>query len=428
MLIVTYLTWMALARPRPLLLPVASSSGLRGLMRPAPLLDKMGGFAVAGHTGSLKKMSGWLKRPTESDRDALLPVTKKARSMTSKEMRLREQFRLSPVDIQKGEMSLLESQAVGEPCADCYKSLMLRFENFCEENGFKADTDASLDMALLEFYDHLFMEEEPLDQGTKTLAAVGHHRPRFHRSSRTGLLPRARRALQGWQRIAPLPTRLPLPWIAVAGIAMVLAADGHPKAAVAVMVGADAYLRPGEIRGILPEDIVAGRGEVGKAYSFTSLLLNPEHRGVQTKTHQFDDSVIFDSKGREWIGEALMIASKSTLDGQPIFNYQAAKFNTLFRNAGAKIGLGQHDLVPYLLRHTGPSHDYLTKTRSLVDIKRRGRWRSDASVRRYEKSSRVMSQLGKLAAPQLAYMRKAEKNLFAVLCRGQTPLPPPPLH
>ena len=418
MLFFTYLALMALARPRPLLLPVASSSGLSGLMRPAPLLDKGGGFAVADHTGSLKKMAGWLKRPTESDRDALLPVTKKARSMTSKEVRLREQFRLAPVSIQKGEMSLLESQAVGPPCADCYKSLMLRFENFCEENGFKANTDAELDMALLEFYDHLFMEEEPLDQGTKTLAAVGHHRPRYHRSCRTGLLPRARRALQGWQRIAPLPTRLPLPWIAVAGVAMALAADGHPNAAVAVMVGADAYLRPGEIRGIMPEDVVAGRGEVGAAYSFTSLLLNPEQRGVQTKTHQFDDSVIFDSKGREWIGDALKIAAKATRSGEPVFPFTAAKFNTLFRGAGAKIGLAQHDLVPYLLRHTGPSHDYLAKTRSLADIKRRGRWRSDASVRRYEKSSRVMAQLAKIDKKYLTFMKKAESLLAKVLCQG----------
>ena len=375
MLFFTYLALMALARPRPLLLQVASSSGRRGLVRPAPLLDRAGGFEVAGTTGSLKEMRGWLKRPTSSDRDALLPASKKVRSMTSKEVRLREQFRLAPVSIQKGEMSLLESQAVGAPCADCYKSLMLRFENFCEENGYKAEADAELDMALLEFFDHLFMEEEPLDQGTKTLAAVGHHRPRYHRSGRTGLLPRARRALQGWQRIAPLPTRLPLPWIAVAGIAMVLAIEGRPKAAVAVMVGADAYLRPGEIRGILPEDVVARRGEAGMAYSFTSLLLNPEKRGIQTKTHQFDDSVIFDSKGREWIGDALQIAANSTLNKQPVFDYTPAKFNTLFREAGAKIGLAEHDLVPYLLRHTGPSHDYLSKTRSLADIKRRGRWR-----------------------------------------------------
>jgi predicted RNA-binding Zn ribbon-like protein len=43
--------------------------------------------------------------------------------------------------------------------------------------------------------------------------------------------------------------------------------------------------------------------------------------------------------------------------------------------------------LPYQLRHTGASTDMAEKARSLQDIKRRGRWQADSSVKRYEKAA-----------------------------------------
>ena len=44
-------------------------------------------------------------------------------------------------------------------------------------------------------------------------------------------------------------------------------------------------------------------------------------------------------------------------------------------------------------RHGGPSLDFAKKRRTLVEIQRRGRWRSFGSVRRHEKGGRLTQQL-----------------------------------
>ena len=48
---------------------------------------------------------------------------------------------------------------------------------------------------------------------------------------------------------------------------------------------------------------------------------------------------------------------------------------------------------PYSVRHGGASSDALWRTRSLIEIQKRGRWRSEKSVRRYEKHSRLLTKL-----------------------------------
>ena len=42
-------------------------------------------------------------------------------------------------------------------------------------------------------------------------------------------------------------------------------------------------------------------------------------------------------------------------------------------------------LSPYTLRHSGASNDFLFKRRTVEEIKSRGRWKSDVSVKWYMK-------------------------------------------
>eukprot|EP00973_Karenia_brevis_P065592 9120330-Karenia_brevis.AAC.1 len=79
----------------------------------------------------------------------------------------------------------------------------------------------------------------------------------------------------------------------------------------------------------------------------------------------------------------------------------------------------------YALRHGGASEDLLTKTRSVADVKRRGLWRSDSSLRRYAKEARLLSELKKVPKPSLDYGRLVLQNLKAILL-GEIPAPPPP--
>ncbi len=61
-------------------------------------------------------------------------------------------------------------------------------------------------------------------------------------------------------------------------------------------------------------------------------------------------------------------------------------------------GMGALDIVPYSARHAGASGDRAAGVRSLGEIKKRGRWASDSSVKRYEQGGRILAQLQKLDA------------------------------
>ena len=67
-----------------------------------------------------------------------------------------------------------------------------------------------------------------------------------------------------------------------------------------------------------------------------------------------------------------------------------------FLRAATKVGLKNMGLVLYSLRHGGASDDTLRKARPLNEVKKRGRWRADSSVRRYEKKGSVQAVLALL--------------------------------
>ena len=72
----------------------------------------------------------------------------------------------------------------------------------------------------------------------------------------------------------------------------------------------------------------------------------------------------------------------------------------------------------------GVSHDLMTRSRSVEEAKRRGRWRSDASLKRYGKETRVLSELNKIRAVVLDYGVQVQAQLFHMLA-GTLRLPPP---
>ena len=146
-----------------------------------------------------------------------------------------------------------------------------------------------------------------------------------------------------------------------------------------------------------------------------SLLLFPTEDGKASKTGQYDDSVILDTPGREWISAALMQWVDGLLPGELVFRYTPARLRVLLKKAGDMLKLQEWDLDPYVLRHTGPSQDRLSNQRSLKQVKRRGRWASDSSVKRYEKSSRINARLAALPREVLRVVTLANDLMPNVL-------------
>jgi len=100
------------------------------------------------------------------------------------------------------------------------------------------------------------------------------------------------------------------------------------------------------------------------------------------------------------------------------------KVSALYRQATNLLRLPR---VPVLhqLRHGGASYDYMEKNLSLAEIQVRGRWASERSTRRYQKSGRINEQLAELETGTLAFCEESFKNIEGILGGSSTPLLPP---
>ncbi|CAK0867166.1 unnamed protein product [Prorocentrum cordatum] len=83
----------------------------------------------------------------------------------------------------------------------------------------------------------------------------------------------------------------------------------------------------------------------------------------------------------------------------------------MFKNAARLARLDGWEPTPDILRHSDPSHEWLNKDRALEAIKRRERWASDLSVRRYEKGSRAMRRLATLDRGRQLLLAEADAHL-----------------
>ncbi len=280
-------------------------------------------------------------------------------------------------------------------------------------------------MSLLEFFDNEFLAGKDHNAGAKLLSAMGFFRPSLRNLRQSGLLPRVRLALQGWSRVAPGVPRLPLPWPVLSGLCAVLISMDCRASALACFTAADAYLRPGELLWLSSEDVAHAQPALGKPFSTAALRLFPEDRGRPSKTRVFSDSVVLDSEGREWLSRAVQDLAQER-PGLQLFPLTYLQWLGDLKTASAALGLHGWDITLYVLRHTGPAHDFLAHLRTLPEIQRRGRWALETSVRRYERSSRVASQLNRLSAVQLAFCRLADR-LLPDLFAGKAAVPPLPV-
>jgi hypothetical protein len=210
----------------------------------------------------------------------------------------------------------------------------------------------------------------------------------------------------------------------VAGLAVACAWMKESAVALAIMVAGDGYLRPCDLMGIRKQDVIKAHPQMGQQFRYVSVLLAPFSRGIPTKTHEFNDSVVFNSQGWEWIGHLLASAASHCKVDEPVFDFTMVHWNAVMKKAARLLFISHWEVVPYLLRHSGPSEDYLSGTRTLLDIQRRGRWKSVHSVRRYEKLARLSSRSDLLTRDQLSFMKRAVDNIKNVLTTSSGALDP----
>ena len=154
------------------------------------------------------------------------------------------------------------------------------------------------------------------------------------------------------------------------------------------------YLRPKELTqlsGKQPIALVVGSGT--KAWA---LLLAPWEAGARSKTAVFDESILLD-----WDLIRLMAPNlrrlKERAAGASLWGISHREY--LRRLNRYVVASGVSVLKPtahYSLRRGGASFDSLMRKRPLEEIKKRGRWVADGSVKRYEKHARVLKEVERL--------------------------------
>lgn len=224
--------------------------------------------------------------------------------------------------------------------------------------------------------------------------------------SRHGLLSlvRSHRALKGWRRLEPPRSRIGVTIFVVSAVAAELIRRRRPDMAVWIMISHLGYLRPSSNMALRRRCLVTPKAG---ACDFWSLLLNSWEYKLVSKPGTTDDAVLLDGTDYAWLAPKY----REMIQGDPNEKLWTFTYFGLVKEilaAASAIGI---NLVPYQLRHSGSSWERLRNERSLQEVQTRGRWRSFASVTRYEKVSRLLSEYDKIPVGMREWMEDGHRFL-----------------
>ena len=129
---------------------------------------------------------------------------------------------------------------------------------------------------------------------------------------------------------------------------------------------------------------------------------------TRSKTGTSDDSIPVESPHVLWMVPALE-ALRGTGGGGTLWQFDYVELLKRVKAAAHHLRLG--DVVPYQMRHSGPSVDRSRGLRTLAEIQRRGRWASSKSVARYEKGARLQAAWHTLDDAVKAHLVRAEERI-----------------
>ena len=118
------------------------------------------------------------------------------------------------------------------------------------------------------------------------------------------------------------------------------------------MIGFGAYLRPSEHMSLQKVDLV--KPEPGMS-AFWALLIYPEEREEKSKTGLKDNALLWDVKELDWMKYVFEILAAGPPG--PVWPFRYDELTREFAAACQELRLEK--VVPYQLRHAGPSWDRL---------------------------------------------------------------------
>lgn len=270
------------------------------------------------------------------------------------------------------------------------------------------------DKATEELLEERYFKGDTVSDMNHLVPAVKWHRRKFAKAGLVKLY-KSEQTFAAWRRSQPARSRLGLPNPRMSSICKAMGVrKKQRRAAGSVWLAKECYLRPGELARCRRRDL---RRPVPPAAPDWSLVLHPQELGVTSKTGGLDETVVLDLEIHKPFAPQLEFLASGDPD-LPLCDLGQGELAKLFTETAVGEGLEELDPVVYQCRHTWPAGDRAQMLRKPAGIKRRGRWISDASVRRDEKGGGVGEQLNRLAPSVRAAAAVAEKELAQILNRA----------
>ena len=282
--------------------------------------------------------------------------------------------------------SLLEQHSVKKATALDYQKRVDDIVEFAFMHQLPYNSVKETELMLLEYLDMFFLDGATIEEAQKAIAAWQWYQP--HVGPRANEpLPRVSRALQGWRKLAPPVTRPPMPAIFMALLVQTLVQMHKVREALALTLMFFAYLRPGEALRMKQRDLV----RPALANQCWAINLHPSMFQEVSKTQLSDEAIALNSQEIMALGPLLSRLCTGKPDDM-LFGIDYRTMKQVFEEALSRSPLQRVRYVLYQARHGGPSHDRRNGARSIPEIRQRGRWTADSSLRRYEAHARLQQE------------------------------------
>ena len=197
-----------------------------------------------------------------------------------------------------------------------------------------------------------------------------------------------------------------------------------PIAALAMMIQTLLYLRPGELCSMKTKEWLAPYPQALAGVRFWCVLLHSDNQDKASKTNERDKSLMFNSVGFSWMEKELATLAAARNGSELLWPFSQEQYSEFVATAASLTG--QADLVPYSFRHAGASHDLLTRSRSAEEVKQRGRWRTDGSLKHYGKPAKALQAQSRLRPAILEYGMWVDSHI-GLIFQGEVLAPCPPM-
>ena len=197
--------------------------------------------------------------------------------------------------------------------------------------------------------------------------------------------------------------------------------QGWTWAALALVIGFITYLRPGELLTLSKKHLIAPYPSAGLCH--WSIIYRLVEDGKPTKSGEFEEAVSIDGPWATWLTPILEALHHRLGAEQGVWmGLTADQLINMLRVAATRLNLAHLGVEWYNVRHGGASHDAVFKLRETLQIQKRLRHSSLNTVRRYEKSAKLASELRRADKEVVQYGQTVIDRLHLVFAqRSQLP-------